>query len=202
MLLLRYGRDALLVEVGSLEEVLALQADLVARPPAGTIETVPAARTLLVRFDAGLTSFDAVSIDVGSRKPQPLQAVPGELVELPVRYDGEDLATVADLTGLTVAEVVARHAAGEFTVAFLGLAPGFYFLSGLAPSLRVPRRASPRSAVPKGAVALAGEFSGIYPRTGPGGWQLIGHTDAELWDLTRHPSALLAPGTRVRCVAV
>ena len=200
MRVLRYGREALLVESGSLDEVLDLHADLTSRPPAGIIETVPAARTLLVRFDPALTSFAALSADVADRKPSRLQAVSGELVEIPIRYDGPDLPVVARLSGLTVEQVVSRHAAGSYTVAFLGLAPGFYFLSGLDPALRVPRRDSPRPSVPKGAVGLAGEFSGVYPRTGPGGWQLIGRTDADLWDLSRHPSARLGPGTRISWV--
>ena len=107
---------------------------------------------------------------------------------------------MAALTGLTGAEVVRRHAGREWTVAFCGFAPGFAYLTGGDPALRVPRRDTPRTAVPAGSVGLADGFSGAYPRRMPGGWQLIGRTDAVLWDLDRQPPALLPPGTRVRFV--
>jgi KipI family sensor histidine kinase inhibitor len=119
-------------------------------------------------------------------------------VEIPVTYDGPDLAEVARLTGLPADEVVRRHAAAEYVVAFSGFAPGFGYLTGLPAELRVPRRDSPRTAVPAGSVAVAGEFTGVYPRRSPGGWQLLGRTDAVLWDPERDPPALLVPGTRVR----
>ena len=121
---------------------------------------------------------------------------------LAVRYDGPDLAAVAELTGLTTTEVVAAHLASPWTVAFIGFAPGFGYLTGGDPRLHVPRRDHPRTRVPAGAVGLAGEFSGVYPRSSPGGWQLIGSTDAPMWDVRRHPAALLRPGTPVRFEAV
>ncbi len=108
---------------------------------------------------------------------------------------------IAQLTGLGVDEVIRRHQRAEYVVAFVGFAPGFGYLVGGDPALRVPRRSTPRTRVPAGSVALAGEFTGVYPREGPGGWQLIGRTEAVLWDLDRQPPALLAPGTRVRFVA-
>jgi KipI family sensor histidine kinase inhibitor len=122
----------------------------------------------------------------------------GPLVVLPVRYDGPDLDVVAGLTGLSREQVVERHARGAYRVRFCGFAPGFAYLDGLDPRLHVPRRAEPRRRVPAGAVGLAGEFTGVYPRASPGGWQLIGTTDVPLWDLHRTPPALLPPGTRVR----
>uniref|UniRef100_UPI00293EDCBB 5-oxoprolinase subunit B family protein n=1 Tax=Clavibacter sp. MX14-G9D TaxID=3064656 RepID=UPI00293EDCBB len=121
----------------------------------------------------------------------------GDPVEIDVVYDGEDLADVAALLGVDAREVVARHTSGIWTVAFGGFAPGFGYLAGV-PGLEVPRRSSPRPRVPAGAVALAGEFSGIYPRVSPGGWQLIGTTRAVLWDPEREPAALLVPGSAVR----
>jgi KipI family sensor histidine kinase inhibitor len=121
-------------------------------------------------------------------------------VELPVRYDGEDLDEVADLLGLTRADVIALHTSSDWRVAFCGFAPGFAYLVTDHDRLRVPRRASPRPSVPAGSVGLAGEFSGVYPRSSPGGWQLIGSTDAVLWDPSASRPALLAPGTRVRFV--
>ncbi len=94
--------------------------------------------------------------------------------------------------------MIRRHSAAEYTVQFCGFAPGFGYLSGLDPALRLPRLASPRPAVPAGSVAIAGEFTGVYPRSSPGGWLLLGHTDAVLFDLDRRPPALLRPGTAVR----
>ncbi len=119
---------------------------------------------------------------------------------MPVRYDGPDLARVAELTGLDEAEVVERHTAGDYRSGFCGFVPGFAYLTGLVESLYVPRRDDPRTKVPAGSVALADEFTAVYPRDSPGGWQLIGHTDITLWDSDRDPPALLAPGTPVRFV--
>jgi KipI family sensor histidine kinase inhibitor len=122
----------------------------------------------------------------------------GATVEIPVTYDGPDLADVARLTGLAEDEIVAAHTATPWRVAFGGFAPGFAYLTGGDERLRVPRRDEPRTAVPAGAVGLAGEFSGVYPRSSPGGWQLIGSTAAPLWDAERDPPALLRPGGAVR----
>jgi KipI family sensor histidine kinase inhibitor len=108
---------------------------------------------------------------------------------------------VCRLTGLDRDEVVARHTAVDLVVAFLGFTPGFPYLVGLDPALHVPRRPTPRTRVPAGAVGLAGAQTGVYPRSSPGGWQLIGRTTAVLFDPGREPPALLAPGDRVRFVA-
>lgn len=136
---------------------------------------------------------------VGRTTPAPSGAAhDARTVRLPVVYDGADLAEVAAITGLSPEEVVAAHTGTPWTVAFAGFAPGFAYLTGGDPRLTVPRRATPRDAVPAGAVALAGGYSGVYPRTSPGGWQLIGRTDAVLWDLDRDPPALVQPGDRVR----
>jgi len=187
------GWGAALVEVGGAAEARAVYAALLPLKEAGRIaELVPAARTVLVEADP---LPDLAALLAGVRPgPEP----PGPSVEIPVTYDGPDLAEVARLTGLPVAEVVRRHAAAEYVVAFCGFAPGFGYLTGLPAELRVPRRDSPRTAVPAGSVAVAGEFTGVYPRRSPGGWQLLGRTDAVLWDAGRDPPALLAPGTRVR----
>jgi KipI family sensor histidine kinase inhibitor len=122
------------------------------------------------------------------------------VVEVPVHYDGPDLAQVAQLTGLDEAEVVRRHTGGDYRSGFCGFAPGFAYLTGLDPALHVPRRDDPRTRVPAGSVALADEFTAVYPRDSPGGWQLVGHSDIVLWDVERDPPALLAPGTPVRFV--
>jgi KipI family sensor histidine kinase inhibitor len=121
-------------------------------------------------------------------------------VELSVRYDGADLAAVADLTGTSVEDVIAAHTGQFWTAAFIGFAPGFAYLTGEDDRLTVPRRADPRPVVPAGSVALAAGYCGVYPRESPGGWHLIGTTSATLWDPRRLEPALLVPGTRVRFV--
>jgi KipI family sensor histidine kinase inhibitor len=194
------GTSAVLIELDSLEQVMGLDAALRNTPPAGTVDLVPAARTVLVVFDAATTTAERVAADVSGRQITPVAERQGPLVEVPVVYDGEDLAEVAELSGLSEEELIARHLQSEYRVAFCGFAPGFAYIVGGDAALRVPRRRSPRTAVPAGSVALADEFTGVYPREMPGGWQLIGRTDAVLWDLDRDPPALLPPGTRVRFV--
>ena len=194
------GTSAVLIELDSLEQVMGLDVALRDAPPVGTVDVVPAARTVLVIFDAAATSVERVVADVSARQISPVLERERPLVEVPVVYDGEDLAEVAALSRLSERDVVARHLQAEYRVAFCGFAPGFAYIAGGDPALRVPRRRSPRTAVPAGSVALADEFTGVYPRQMPGGWQLIGRTDAVLWSLDRDPPALLPPGTRVRFV--
>ena len=122
----------------------------------------------------------------------------GKAVVVPVTYDGADLAVVAAAWACDEAEVVQRHLDTAFTVAFCGFAPGFAYATSHGELPEVPRRESPRTRVPAGSVALAGEFCGIYPRDMPGGWQLIGRTDLALFDPDRDEPALLRPGDRVR----
>jgi KipI family sensor histidine kinase inhibitor len=198
MRVLPCGSRAVLVELDDLDAVTGLHAALAAEPPAGVVELVPAARTVLVEFDPGTTDAAEVEAAVRALDRQPGARTVGPLVEIPVVYDGEDLEAVAAEAGLAVAEVVALHAGGEYTVAFCGFAPGFGYLSGLDARLHVPRLDTPRTRVPAGAVAIADRFSAVYPRASPGGWRLIGRTDATLWDTERDPPALLSPGTRVR----
>jgi KipI family sensor histidine kinase inhibitor len=123
---------------------------------------------------------------------------PGRLVTVPVRYDGPDLPDVARLAGVTVDDVVRLHTGAKLEVAFCGFSPGFAYLTGLPAALHVPRRPEPRPAVPTRAVGIAGEFTGVYPRSSPGGWQLIGTALVDPWDEHRRPAALLSPGDRVR----
>lgn len=202
MRLLPSGSTSLLVELEDLQEVLALYAALVEAPPAGVLDLVPAGRTVLVVTDPGVTTLAAVAETLRSTQPRQDRRVTGELVEIEVCYDGEDLEDAAALVGCDGAELVRRHTAEEWTVAFCGFAPGFGYLTSPAWRHDVARRSSPRTKVPPGSVALAGEFSGVYPRESPGGWQLIGRTELAVFDLSRDPAALLRPGNRVRFVAV
>lgn len=208
MRLLNYGRRGLLVELDSLDQALRLSADLNRQRPAGVTELIPGARTVLIQFDPDRTSSTALAAELADRSGVSGPVGGGsergleddrqlEEVEIPVVYDGPDLDEVARLTGLVPAEVIERHHSARYLVAFTGFAPGFGYLSGGDPALVVPRRSTPRTKVEAGAVGLAGEFTGVYPRPGPGGWQIIGHTEAATWDLQRTPAALLRPGVRV-----
>ncbi|WP_405672724.1 5-oxoprolinase subunit PxpB [Streptomyces sp. NBC_01530] len=202
MRVLPVGDGALLVEVSSGDEARALHAELLRRRAEGLLivrEIVPAARTVLLDGlddPVGLASeLTSAEVPVAARSEQ-------DAVDIPVRYDGPDLADVAAHWGVREEDVARIHAATEFSVAFCGFAPGFGYLTGLPPRYDVPRRATPRTSVPAGSVALAGPYTGVYPRSSPGGWQLIGRTDTVLWDHARVPAALLSPGTRVRFVPV
>jgi KipI family sensor histidine kinase inhibitor len=194
---LPYGSRAVLAELDSLERVYGLVAALRREKPAGVTELIPAARTVLVRFDPEVISGPALATWLRRRRPRPVAWSSDRTVELPIIYDGPDLPEVTTLTGLEPAEVVERHLKSRYVVAFCGFAPGFGYLVGGDPALRVPRRDTPRSRVPAGSVALAGEYTGVYPRAMPGGWQLIGRCEATLWDEQRDPPALLSPGTQV-----
>lgn len=200
MRVLPVGTDALLVEVSSGDQAQALHAELLRRRAAGSLrvrEIVPAARTVLLD---GLADPAGLAAELAATRLPPAAPAPPRTVEVPVRYDGPDLAQVAAHWGVSVPEVARVHAGAEFRVAFCGFAPGFGYLTGLPGRYDTPRRATPRTAVPAGSVALAGPYTGVYPRTSPGGWQLIGTTDVVLWDPAREPAALLMPGTRVRFV--
>ncbi|MDT7708972.1 MAG: hypothetical protein QOG20_4579 [Pseudonocardiales bacterium] len=194
------GDAAVLVEVAGLSEVLALAAALREAALPGVLDVVPAARTVLLITAPGtdLTALRrmvlALPVEAGAGPPA------GSTVEIPVTYDGPDLEEVGRITGLGAEGVVEAHTATPWRVGFGGFAPGFAYLAGGDERLHVARRDEPRTAVPPGSVGLAGEFSGVYPRASPGGWQLIGRTDAVLWDETREPPALLQPGAEVRFV--
>ena len=188
MKLLPCGDQAVLLDCASLDEASGWFAAL------ADLDPVLGAQTVLLRGNAA--QLRAV---VAARKPRPpVASAEAEEVVIAVSYDGPDLAEVAALTGLSEDEVVAAHTATAWTVGFGGFAPGFAYLTGGDPRLHVPRRATPRTEVPAGSVGLAGDFSGVYPRSSPGGWQLIGHTDVDLFDVDRNPPALLQPSMRVR----
>lgn len=200
----QYGDRALLIECASTAEVLALTDELRSAELPGVIDIVPGARTVLVSLTdpvhraavrARADEFTSSTVD------SPTDVSEGGVVidvVIDVVYDGPDLTEVADRLGMETAAVVAAHTGRLWRVGFGGFAPGFAYLVGGDPRLNVPRRSEPRTRVPAGSVGLAGEFSGIYPRESPGGWQLIGRTEAVLWDLDRRQPALLTPGMWVR----
>lgn len=196
--LLPYGERGLLVECADLAETLGLLRALRAAQPADITEMVPGARTVFLRLRQPLSrQRQRELLDLA---PLPPGEADSEEAVIGVHYDGEDLAEVGRLTGLGTRELIAAHTGQAWTVGFCGFAPGFGYLHGESDRLRVPRRATPRTAVPAGAVGLADVWSGVYPRRGPGGWQLIGHTTRILWDTERDPPALLRPGMTVRFV--
>ena len=204
MRILPAGDAALLVELDDLAHTLALYRALQAAPIAGVHELVPAARTLLVHFRPERIAAGALAAALRQREAAALahadsDATPRRTVEIPVDYQGEDLPDVAEFLGIAVAEVVARHISCPWQAAFAGFAPGFVYLAGGHPSFRqVPRRPTPRTRVPAGAVALAGDFSAVYPSASPGGWQLIGVTGLPMWDLQRTEPAWVQPGFQVQ----
>lgn len=196
------GGTALLATFDSLGSVAAFRAGL---PPDGlpaVVDVVSGARTLLFRFDPSRTDAAHLRAALAAVVPVPSSVVrpAADPVVIPVTYDGDDVDDVASVTGMSREQLVAWHTGQVWTSAFCGFAPGFSYLTGTAPSLDLPRRATSRTAVPSGAVALAGEFSAVYPRTSPGGWQIIGRTDVAMWSLDQDPPALAPAGTRIRFV--
>jgi KipI family sensor histidine kinase inhibitor len=197
-----YGDHALLLEFGGTEEVLAWLAALRDADLPGVLDLVPASRTVLLKLadprhqGPARQRLQTLRIDRSTLTPPTADGEPDIVIE--VVYDGADLEEVARLTELSADDVVAAHTGTPWRVGFGGFAPGFAYLVGGDERLQVPRRSEPRTKVPAGAVGLAGEFSGVYPRESPGGWQLIGHTDAVLWDTDRDDPALLSPGMTVQ----
>jgi KipI family sensor histidine kinase inhibitor len=192
----------MLVEVDSLDEVEAVRAALADADLPGLVEIVPAARTVLASFSPGSAGLARLrplldTVDLSQR----IATAPREVV-LQVHYDGPDLELVAQTAGTDVDGVIELHTGAEYKVAFCGFAPGFGYMVGLPSALQQPRLDNPRNRVPPGSVGIAGEFTGAYPTASPGGWRLLGHTDATLFDSHRDPAALLAPGDLVRFEAV
>jgi KipI family sensor histidine kinase inhibitor len=198
---LPYGDRAVLIEPADPAAVLALRNWLLRQRHPGLAAVVPAARTVLVEVDPGLLPLSELHALLADSEAEPMpEAGESGVLELPVRYDGADLAAVARELDLTPDGLVTLHSGAEYTVRFCGFSPGFGYLSGLDPRLRLPRLASPRPAVPAGSVAIADEYTAVYPRSSPGGWRLLGTTDTVLFDLDRDPPAVLSPGVRVRFV--
>ncbi|PJJ73087.1 KipI family sensor histidine kinase inhibitor [Diaminobutyricimonas aerilata] len=199
---LPFGETAVLVEYPDLPAALRAYRGLATSTPRGVVDLVPAARTVLVRFDPTMLGTRAVTRWVLDTAPVAVESAVEQPIVVPVTYDGADLESTAETLGLGADELVRRHTTATWTSAFIGFAPGFAYLVAHDLDLAVPRRATSRERVPAGSVALAGAFSGVYPRESPGGWQLIGRTDVDLWNTERTPPALLAPGVRVRFEAV
>ncbi|MBP3037494.1 5-oxoprolinase/urea amidolyase family protein [Arthrobacter sp. zg-ZUI100] len=190
------GTRALLVELASLADVTALHAQLKAHPLPGQVDVLAAAATVLVRF-AGRRETVSAAAQIRALDLTHAELPEARTVTIDTVYDGGDLAEVARLTGLSEDAVIKAHTGSSWLGGFGGFAPGFTYLTGGDPILNVPRRNSPRTAVPAGSVALAGEYSAVYPRESPGGWQLIGRTNAVMWDLDRPDPALIRPGDHV-----
>ena len=199
---LRCGREAVLVEVDDLDAALSLYAALRSAGLPGVTDLVPAARTVPDPAGPGADLTGPGPQGDGGPAPRRHNRADAGTVEIPVRYDGPDLAEVAEHIGVSAEEVITLHTGTTWTVAFAGFAPGFGYLTGGDPRLEVPRRDSPRTRIPAGSVGLAGRFSGVYPSDSPGGWQLIGSTSERMWDLDRPEPALLVPGVRVTFKAV
>jgi KipI family sensor histidine kinase inhibitor len=205
-----YGDHALLLEFDNTDEVLAWTAAIRAGAPPGVLDIVPASRTVLIKLEDAryqaptrqrLARLHVAAAWGDASAPADVRAD----VQIEVVYDGPDLDEVARLTGLTADQVIAAHTGTPWRVGFGGFAPGFAYLVGGEGRLEVPRRAEPRTKVPAGSVGLAGEFSGVYPRESPGGWQLIGRTSNDqpaLWDVNREQPALLTPDMWVQFRAV
>lgn len=203
------GEGAILLELASLEEVLLVHRALAATRPTGLVDLVPAARTVLAVTGPSGPALAAVETWLLQTARQALAAPPSPVgsqtpdegafapVVIPVTYDGPDLDDTARLLGLDVATLIGLHTDSVWTVAFSGFAPGFGYLVTDHDRLVVPRLATPRTQVPAGSVALAGAFSGVYPRASPGGWRIIGSTDTVLWDAAAAQPAPLVPGRRV-----
>ena len=168
----------------------------------GVADVVPAETTLLVRCDhaAAQQAVQHLLEELVESYDENPSQVDREPIEIPVRYDGEDLAFVAEACSLSEEEVIQRHLGTTYVAAFCGFAPGFAYLSGLDSSLQLPRRNTPRTRVPAGAVAIAATYSAVYPQESPGGWHLIGSTTTKLWDVARQPPALIEPGRQVRFI--
>jgi len=162
----------------------------------GVAEIVPAEATVVVRCTRerheaiGRVLDMVVPADATTRHETPLI--------IDVVYDGPDIADLAHAAQVSLDDVVRLHATGTYEVAFCGFSPGFGYLRNIDPRLHVPRRDTPRPSVPAGSVGIAAGYTCVYPSPSPGGWYLIGHTDAPMWDVDRDPPALLNPGRAVR----
>jgi KipI family sensor histidine kinase inhibitor len=193
----KYGWQAALIECAP-DEVTALNS--VCLKSGWFSEVVPAECTVLVCWNGDLQISKVESL-IADITPE-LSLSPGRLIEIPVSYDGQDLDEVAQLTGLSRSEVIEIHTSTVFHAAFAGFAPGFMYCTGLPEILQIPRRGTPRVAVPAGSLAIADTYTAVYPLNSPGGWNLIGTTTTKMFDADAEQPSLLLPGDRVRFVSV
>jgi KipI family sensor histidine kinase inhibitor len=192
------GDRALLIELGSNAEVHRYAAALRQRLGRELEDIVPGHEAVLVSAAGGAPPIAELERIFDTIARAEVAAAPSPQVTIPVRYDGPDLEQVAAAAGISIAEVGTTHCSREYTAGFIGFSPGFAYLLGIDPTLQLPRRRTPRVTVPRGAVAIAGEYTAVYPSEGPGGWNIIGHTEAVMFDASREESFLVRPGTRVR----
>jgi KipI family sensor histidine kinase inhibitor len=195
----RVGDVGVLIEAPDADTVQRLSSWIGRHPLKPRLrEVIPGARTVFISAEDEL--LRAMTTDLRSAALTHIgDADEANVIVVDVRYDGPDLPEVADRLGLSCAEVVERHACRDYTVEFFGFAPGQAFLSGLPSQLRLPRRETPRIRVPAGALAIANEFSVIYPQDSPGGWNLIGTRLSEpLWSVDRAPPNRVRVGDIVR----
>jgi 5-oxoprolinase (ATP-hydrolysing) subunit B len=196
MRVLPCGPGAILAEYDSLDEVMAVDAALRASGLAGIEDVIPAARTVLVTYhDIDRRALETLLIPT-DQAPRPQ----GPVVEIPVVYDGIDLDEVAAATGLSTEQIIETHSSVTYSAAFLGFTPGWAYLVGLPSQLHLPRRSTPRTAITAGSVAIANEFTGVYPTVSPGGWHLLGHTTVKMFDVDRDKPSFVMAGDRVRFV--
>ena len=205
------GDSAIIVELGEgIDEAVnaravAMATYLRAAALAGVRDVIPTFRSVAVFFDPQRVALDDLKARVLAAPPGGVDVAARPAIDVPVEYGGEagpDLDAVAAASGLSAAEVIARHTAPAYRVFMVGFLPGFAYLGGVNPSIAAPRHASPRPRVAAGSVGIAGRQTGVYPQASPGGWQIIGRTATRFFDAGRTPSSLAAPGDRVRFVAV
>ena len=168
----------------------------------GVTDFSPARRSVLIRFDP--LKVDHFGAECWIRRESKFADAledEGRLVEVPVAYDGPDLDELAQARGLTTAEVIRIHTSATYRAYFLGFVPGFAYLGEVPDAIAAPRRKTPRREVPAGSVRIGGTQTGVYPRSTPGGWNLIGRTESVMFDAARGAS-LIEPGDRVRFVAL
>jgi KipI family sensor histidine kinase inhibitor len=190
-----------LVELGGNDAVQRLAAGLEPRRGTELEEIVPGHETLLLVWPSAAPAVGQIEELIAAADAATEATAPADEIELSVNYDGPDLGTVAESCGCSPEELVARHLACSYRVGFIGFSPGFAYLLGGDPALQPPRLAEPRTRVPPGALAIAGPYSAVYPRSSPGGWNLIGSCDEPIFDPAQNPPALLTAGMTVRLVA-
>ncbi|WGW13461.1 allophanate hydrolase subunit 1 [Saxibacter everestensis] len=196
--ILRYGEHGILVELDDLNSALGYYAALDASALPGIRQLVSGARTVLIDYDPVVVSAGSLKKQLEELESAEPDAAQASEILIPVTYAGADLDEVARHHGISTQAVVRAHTEANWTVAFTGFAPGFGYLVAEDWKLAMPRRETPRTVVPIGSVALAGEFSAVYPQDSPGGWQLIGSTAVQMFSPEAEPPALLVPGARVR----